>query len=103
MPETRFPVAALCSVDIATPDLAGSERFYSDVWGLELAGRADGVTYLAASGSAHHVRALHAGSAPQLLSVTFRAASREDLDNLAASAEAAGATLLAGPKANPGP
>jgi catechol-2,3-dioxygenase len=103
MPDNRFPVAALRSVDLATPDLAGSERFYTEVWGLDVAARADGVTYLAASGSDHHVLALYQGNAAQLLSVTFRAATGGDLDRLAASAVAAGATLLAGPAANPGP
>ena len=34
-----FPVAALRSVEITTPDLAGSVDFYTKVWGLEVAGK----------------------------------------------------------------
>lgn len=100
---TRFPIAALRSVELGTPDLPGSERFYTEVWGLELAARANGVTYLAATGTDHHVLALHGADRPQLLSVTFRAGALEDLQRLAASAEAAGASVVADPQPNLSP
>ena len=32
----RFPVTALRSVDLGTPDLDLSEHFYTTVWGLDL-------------------------------------------------------------------
>ena len=46
---TRFPVSALRSVDLGTPDLGCSERFYVIVWGLELVARHNGVVYLRAA------------------------------------------------------
>ena len=100
MAETRFPVAALRSVELGTPDLPSSERFYTEVWGLELAVRANGITYLAASGTDHHVIALQETDRPELLSVTFRAEALEDLQHLTTSAKAAGASILAGPQPN---
>ena len=99
----RFPVRALRNVDIVTPDLEVSERFYADVWGLDLVVRSGGVTYFAATGEDHHVLALHSGAAPGLLSTTFRVAAAADLTALAASAARAGATILSPPAANEGP
>lgn len=99
---TRFPVTALRSVGLATPDLAASRRFYTEVWGLMPAGEADGVAYLAATGTDHHVLALHQGTAPALLSITFRTDTDADLDRIAAAASA-GAAIVAPPGANAGP
>ena len=44
----RFPVTALRSVDLGTPDLDLSLKFYCEVWGLELVTRAADVIYLRA-------------------------------------------------------
>ena len=41
---THFPVTALRSVDLSTPDIGRSERFYTTVWGLDLVTRYEGVT-----------------------------------------------------------
>lgn len=104
MTPKRFPVAALRSVDIATPDLTRSEAFYRDTWGLDIVERADGgPVLLAASGADHHVLALHPGERPALLSVTFRAAEADDLAPIAGAAVAAGATVLQAPGPNRGP
>jgi catechol 2,3-dioxygenase len=100
---TRFPVCALRSVDLGTPDPALSERFYTAIWGLEVVGRADGVTYLRATGSDHHVVALHPSDRAELRSVTFRAASQGDLAQVAAAAASQGAEILSGPAPNEGP
>jgi catechol-2,3-dioxygenase len=51
---THFPVTALRSVDLETPDIGRSEHFYTSVWGLDLVTRHEGVTYLRASGTDHH-------------------------------------------------
>ena len=40
-----FPVTALRSVDLETPDIGRSEQFYTSVWGLDLVTRHEGVTY----------------------------------------------------------
>lgn len=100
---THFPVTALRSVAIGTPDLARSERFYTQVWGLAVAARQDGAVYLRASGPDHHVLALHRSDAPEIRSVTFRVDAAEDLGALAERAVAHGATLLSPPAADPEP
>ena len=100
---THFPVTALRSVDLDTPDLARSEAFYTSVWGLDLVTRQDGVSYLRASGTDHHVVALRAGDSPALRAVTFRLDSDAQFETIAAACREHGATLLSGPAANPGP
>ncbi len=100
---TRFPVTALRSVDIGTPDLALSERFYISIWGLEVVARNEETVYLRASGTDHHVLALHSSDRPEILSVTFRAASAEDLTVLAENVVRHGARVLSGPCPNDGP
>lgn len=100
---THFPVTGLRSVAIGTPDLAGSERFYTQVWGLAATARQDGVVYLRASGADHHVLALRHSDSPEILSVTFRVGASEDLGALAERAAGHGATLLSKPTANAEP
>lgn len=97
---SHFPVIALRSVAIGTPNLARSERFYTQVWGLSAAARQNGAVYLRASGADHHVLALHPSDRPEILSVTFRVGAHEDLGALAERALAHGGTLLAPPAAD---
>lgn len=52
-------IAALRSVALTVPDLAAAERWYTQVWRLDVAERGDGVTYLRGSGADHHLLALH--------------------------------------------
>jgi catechol 2,3-dioxygenase-like lactoylglutathione lyase family enzyme len=94
---TRFPVIALRSVDLDTTDLERSEKFYVDVWGLEVVARSAGRAYLRATGSDHHVLALHAADRVALKSVTFRCNEAADLDNLASAAQAAECEILSPP------
>lgn len=89
-----FPVAEIRSVHLGTPDLAKSEAFYTDVWGLKAQDRAEGVVYLRASGRDHHVLALSAHPVAEVLSVTFRVAASDDLQRLAKSVQDAGGKLL---------
>ena len=100
---TFFPVTALRSVDLETPDIGRSERFYTDVWGLDLVTRHEGVTYLRASGNDHHVVALAQGDRPALRAVTFRLHSDAEFDGIAAASRQHGATLQGGPVNNSGP
>ena len=100
---THFPVSALRSVELETPDLGRSEQFYTSVWGLNLVTRHDGVTYLRASGRDHHVVALQQGERPALRAVTFRLHSDAEFETIAAASQQHGATLLHGPVQNPGP
>jgi catechol-2,3-dioxygenase len=100
---THFPVTALRSVDLETPDVGRSEQFYTSVWGLDLVTRQEGVTYLRASGLDHHVVALREGEHPALSAVTFRLHSDAEFEVIAAASQQHGATLLNGPVTNSGP
>ena len=100
---THFPVTALRSVDLETPDLGRSEQFYTSVWGLDLVTRHAGVTYLRASGLDHHVVALRQGDRPALRAVTFRLDSDTAFETIAAASLRHGATLLNGPVKNSEP
>lgn len=99
----RFPVTALRSVDLGTPDIDVSAKFYCDVWGLERVAEVAGVVYLRAGGSDHHVVALHRSATTELRSVTFRVASSDDFESIAANARAEGAQLLSAPAVNDAP
>ncbi len=97
-------IAGLRSVALTVPDLAAAERFYTEVWRLAVADRAEGVVYLRGSGSDHHLLALHAApGTPRLLKVTLRARSREALAAIADAVPAAGGVLerAAAPAADP--
>ncbi|MDB5618169.1 VOC family protein [Tardiphaga sp.] len=100
---THFPITALRSVNLETPDLPRSEQFYTSVWGLDLVTRHEGVTYLRASGTDHHVVALRQGDRPALRSITFRLHSDAAFETIASASLKHGATLLAGPAPNPAP
>jgi catechol-2,3-dioxygenase len=100
---THFPVTALRSVDLETPDVGRSEQFYTSVWGLDLVTRHEGVTYLRASGVDHHVVALRQGEHPALRAVTFRLHSDAEFELIAAASQQHGGALLKGPVPNPGP
>ncbi|MDB5504054.1 MAG: hypothetical protein JWR89_3956 [Tardiphaga sp.] len=100
---SHFPVTALRSVDLDTPDLARSEAFYTSVWGLDLVTRHDGVSYLRASGTDHHVVALRQGDGPALRAITFRLDRDADFERVDVACREHGATQLSGPVANPGP
>jgi len=100
---SRFPVSALRSVDLGTPDIERSERFYIDVWGLEIVARHKGVTYLRADGFDHHVVALHRSARPELRAVTFRIASSNDFAPIAKNVVEQGGQVIspAGPNDAP--
>jgi catechol-2,3-dioxygenase len=100
---TQFPVTALRSVEIGTPDMARSEEFYTKVWGLDVAARQDGKVFLSASGSDHHVLELIASDKSELRKVTFRVDAQDELERLAAKAEAMGCAIMrpVGPRGGP--
>ncbi|MBV9538383.1 MAG: VOC family protein [Acidisphaera sp.] len=100
---TVFPVSSLRSVDVGTPDIDGSEGFYTEVWGLDVAARAAGAVYLRATGPDHHVLVLYSSDQPELRSVTFRVGSEDALHRIAAAAPATGADIITVPAANTGP
>ena len=88
-------IEALRSVALTVPDLAAAERFYTEVWRLDVAAREAGVLYLRGSGADHHLLALHEQpGTPQIRQVTLRARS---LAALQAIAEASPAARRTGP------
>jgi catechol 2,3-dioxygenase len=97
-------ISSLRSVEMALPDVAAAEKFYTDTWHLQVAGRVGESVYLRGTGADCYLIALHPGKVAELRSVTFRAASPEALDALADKAVAAGGQLLAGcaPVTEPG-
>jgi catechol 2,3-dioxygenase-like lactoylglutathione lyase family enzyme len=91
---TDFPVAALRSVELSTPDLDRSVDFYTRVWGLEQVASQGDKVFLAASGDDFHVLELKPGPEAALRKTTFRVRSAGDLAALEQRLVAAGATLL---------
>ncbi|MBB4008459.1 VOC family protein [Allorhizobium taibaishanense] len=89
-----FPVTALRSVEISTPDLAGSVDFYTRVWGLTVAAEVDDKVFLSATGDDFHVLELKAGDKAELRKTTFRAASADALAALLARCRDAGCTVM---------
>jgi catechol 2,3-dioxygenase len=100
---TRFPVSALRSVDLGTPDIDRSEQFYVAVWVLEVVARHNGVVYLRAGGSDHHVVALHQSARPELRAATFRVASRDDFATIADNVTTQGGHVISPATANAAP
>lgn len=93
-------VAALRSVALTVPDLALAERFYTEVWHLDVVARTDTALYLRASGADHHVLALHQADGPaRICHVTLRARSRAALDAVAEAAPTAGGRVVQAPAA----
>ena len=94
-------IQALRSVALTVPDLDAAERFYTQVWRLDVAARDErgaGVLYLRGSGTDHHLLALHAAPGqPQLRQVTLRARNASALAAIAQASVAAGGTVERGP------
>jgi catechol-2,3-dioxygenase len=83
-------IAALRSVALTVPDLAQAERFYTDVWHLQVVAREAGALYFAGSGADHHLLALHEKAGlPTIRQVTLRARSAEALNAVAQAAGSA--------------
>ncbi|MEY4644712.1 MAG: hypothetical protein RLZZ596_1543 [Pseudomonadota bacterium] len=77
-------VSALRSVALTVPDLLQAEKFYTEVWHLEVAARTPDAIYLRGTGADHHLLALHHALGPaRIRHVTLRARSRAALDEVA--------------------
>jgi catechol 2,3-dioxygenase len=75
-------LTGLRSVELGVTDVAAAARFYSEVWGLAPVASPGGTVHLRGTGAPHHVVAVHPRATPELLSVTFNAGSRADIDAL---------------------
>ncbi len=77
-------VTGLRSVALSVPDLQVAEKFFTEIWHLDVAARTHGVLYLRGTGADHHLLALHHAPGPaQILNVTLRANSLSALDEVA--------------------
>lgn len=87
-------IQSLRSVSVTVPDLVAAERFYTQVWHLDVAARGDKALYLRGSGADHHLLALHERpGTPQLNHVTLRARSAQALAAVSEATPAAGGTV----------
>jgi catechol 2,3-dioxygenase-like lactoylglutathione lyase family enzyme len=87
-------ISGLRSVAINVPDLVAAEKFYTDVWRLNVVARRDAI-YLGGSGSDAYLLSLHQGAAmPELRKVTLRARNEVSLHVIAAAAERSGGKVL---------
>ena len=92
-------ITGLRSVELGVANLPANEKFYTDVWGLAPVAHEGNAVYLRGTGSAHHIVALHPRARTELLSVTLSAASRADVDALAAQLKGNGVTISSAPAA----
>jgi len=98
-----FPIVAIRSVEFGVPDLVRTEEFYTKIWGLRVCARQGKILYLRASGNDHHVLALHPHPAAEILSVSFRVRSEEELLRIANAALSAGGNVVTPLGPNPEP
>lgn len=90
---TEFPVIALRSVELGTPDLAASVDFYTRVWGLDVVAEVGDKIFLAATGDDFHVLELKQSDRAELRKISFRVGTAEALASLFAKTIAAGCTV----------
>ncbi|MAQ82305.1 MAG: glyoxalase [Maritimibacter sp.] len=88
---SAFPISGLRSVELSVSDPARAAKFYTDVWGLTLAGQRDGIIWLRATGTDAYVLRLTKGETAAVL-VTFAAAPDTELGALRDRIIAAGGT-----------
>lgn len=85
-------------IDLAVPDLATQQEFYTGLWGLTTQHTDGDVTYLAAEGSPEqYVVRLRRAEEKRIDLVSFGAHSRADVDALAGELGSAGVQLVGEP------
>lgn len=96
---TDRPITHLRHVDLAVPDLETEHGFYTGLWGLTETASDSGVSFLAAEGSPEqYVVRLRKAADKRIDLIAFGAASRADVDALAARLAADGVRLVHEPK-----
>ncbi len=99
---TDFPVSAIVSVELTSPDLPRHAAFYRDIWGLDTVGQTAEAAYFAGTGADPYCLGLFAGAAPALRAVTFRCADAASMAACATQANAAGCEVRAAAGNRPG-
>ena len=90
-----FLIIAIRSVEIGVTVPARAETFYTKTWGLRVTAGCGEVVYLHATGSDHHVLALHPHHSAEILSVSFRVKAEESLTCIADATVRAGGRVIA--------
>ncbi len=92
-------ITHLRHVDLAVPDYDTEYGFYTGLWGLTPTATDSGLGFLAAEGSPEqYVVRLRQAADKRIDLIAFGAASRADVDTLAAGLATAGVTLVREPK-----
>lgn len=92
-------ITHLRHVDLAVPDYDTEYGFYTGLWGLTPTATDSGLGFLAAEGSPEqYVVRLRQAADKRIDLIAFGAASRADVDTLAAGLATAGVTLVHEPK-----
>jgi catechol 2,3-dioxygenase-like lactoylglutathione lyase family enzyme len=73
---------AVRSVEFSVRDIERSVHFYEEAFALETIERVDGMCYLRAAGSEHHVLVLRSGDVPGVASVELAVSERAGIDVL---------------------
>ncbi|MEU5870809.1 VOC family protein [Glycomyces sp. NPDC047369] len=90
----RHDIAHLAHVELYTPDVEASVRFFTDFLGLRVNGEADGSVYLRAWDEyQHHTVTLTERAKPGIARTHLRAASPEALERLVKRIDAAGSGI----------
>src|SRR5207249_7623170 len=92
-------ITHLRHVDLAVPDLARQQDFYTGVWGLAEEHTDTGISFLAAEGSPEqYVVRLRQAADKRIDLIAFGAATPADVDTLAGRLAASGVTLVHEPR-----
>jgi catechol 2,3-dioxygenase-like lactoylglutathione lyase family enzyme len=93
-------ITHLRHVDLAVPDLARQQDFYTGAWGLTTEHTDTGIAFLAAEGSPeHYIVRLRQATDKRIDLIAFGVATAADVDTLAARLATAGVTLVHEPRA----
>lgn len=98
-------VSEIRYVGYGVADIDAEQRFYEEKWGLERVPSSDGLVWLRTQGGTeHHVVRLRPDESNRIDVIALAAASRADVDALAAKVNAAGARIIYAPQtlASPG-
>ncbi len=87
-------IEGLRSVALNVPDLEQAEKFYCNVWNLQIADREPNTIYFRGTGSDPYLLVLHKGEKAEIRHVTLRARQASDIQKAVTSFTQAGGTLI---------
>ncbi len=75
-------ITSLHSIELQTPTLATTAKFYREVWGLDEIAAENGIHYFRGTGTQHHILTLRNGPEPAVAAVNFMTDSRASVNLL---------------------